>query len=118
MVARAFLVLGLSSLFGCEKPPIYLEISRVVVHQESGASGTKKIELRGEKLDRAMQCLYSTQEIEQGEANAELLQSDIVVLQVVDRIGDRMFELYTTENFKGNKGKYYRNRCIYGIIQR
>lgn len=116
MVARLFLVLGLSSLVGCEKPPIYNEISKVIVHSQTGASGTQKTELRGEKFDQAVQCLYRTQEITAEDAKQELLQA-IVVLQVVDRIGDRMFELYTTENFKGNKGKYYKNDCIYHVIQ-
>ncbi|MEN0066639.1 MAG: hypothetical protein AAGA48_31185 [Myxococcota bacterium] len=117
MVSRMLLVFGLACLVGCEKPPVYQDIAKVIVHQQTGARGTQKTELRGEQFERAIQCLYSTQQVTEKETKDELLQA-IVVLQVVDRIGDRMFELYTTENFKGNKGKYYRNSCIYSIIER
>ncbi|MEM6927547.1 MAG: hypothetical protein AAF602_11500 [Myxococcota bacterium] len=118
MVARVFLVLGLSCLVGCEEPPIYSNIRSVTVHQQTGASGTQKTELTGEKLERAVQCLARTVETTEEESKKADFIQDIVVIQVVDRIGDRMFELFTKEHLKGNKGKYYQNRCIYGIIRK
>ncbi len=118
MVARTLLVLGLSSLVGCEKPPIYSNINKVIVHHQTVASGTQKTELVGQQLQRAIRCLYTTEEVTEEEALQQDFIQAIVVIQVVDRIGDRMFELFTNENFKGNKGKYYRNRCIHAIVRR
>jgi hypothetical protein len=105
----------LTALTGCSKPPVYNGIASITVHTQD-ARGTSQVELTGEKLDKARKCLMRTEEITQDEGSSELLQS-IIMIQVKDRIGDRMFELYTNENFKGNKGKYYRNPCIYTIIR-
>ncbi|MBX2802119.1 MAG: hypothetical protein KTR31_30845 [Myxococcales bacterium] len=112
----ASLLLAASTLFsGCTKPPVYQAISGVIVHHQT-ASGTTKNELTGDQLEKAVGCLYSTTEIPEEQSKEELLQA-IILLQVKDRLGDRMFELYTTHNFKGNKGKYYKNECIYSIIR-
>jgi hypothetical protein len=105
----------LTSLSGCTSPPVYNGIANITVHTQD-SRGTKQEELSGDRLDKARACLYRTEEVGQDEASAELLQS-IIMIQVKDRLGDRMFELYTNENFKGNKGKYYRNSCIYSIIR-
>ena len=104
-------------LVGCNKPPVYQNITSVTVHTQTGMSGVTKNELAGEELQEAVECLYQTEEIREQDSSAELLQA-IILLQVTDRLGNRMFELYTNKNFKGNKGKYYRNNCIYGLIRK
>ena len=109
------LVSLVTTLWGCTPPPVYNGITEVIVHTQT-AGGTNKEELAGDKLARAKRCLYGTEEIDQVQSKQELLQA-VILMQVKDRLGDRMFEFYTTENFKGNKGKYYRNNCIYGIIR-
>jgi hypothetical protein len=109
------LVASLASVVGCTASPVYNTIGGVIVHSQS-PGGTSKDELVGERLENARNCLYTTEEIENSEAKQELLQ-EILLVQVKDRYGDRMFEFYTDENFKGNKGKYYRNRCLYKIIK-
>ena len=40
------------------------------------------------------------------------------LLEIKDNRGIRNFELYTDVNLKGNKGKYYENRCILKIINK
>ncbi|HHO51377.1 MAG TPA: hypothetical protein ENK18_10995 [Deltaproteobacteria bacterium] len=107
------LLLALPMFFGCEKPPIYNGITSVLVHNQT-ARGVTKTEMTGDKLAQATSCLYKTQEILPEEATDDFL-STIILLQVRDRLGDRMFELYTTENLKGDKG-FYKNPCIYRII--
>jgi hypothetical protein len=100
---------------GCTTSPTYNSISTVIVHSQT-PGGTSKDELSGERLEKAKNCLYQTQEIDNSESKPELLQ-EILLIQVKDRYGDRMFEFYTDENFKGNKGKYYRSSCMYKIIK-
>ena len=104
-----------TTLWGCTPPPVYNGITEVIVHTQT-AGGTHKEELAADKLNRAKRCLSDTEEIAQGTEDRDLLQA-VILMQVKDRVGDRMFEFYTTENFKGNKGKYYRNSCIYSIIR-
>ncbi len=110
-----FVLALFSSLVGCTQPPVYSAISTVTVHTQD-SHGTRQVNLTGDKLNAAKRCLTSTVEIPQEDSDPEVLQN-IIMLQVKDRIGDRMFELYTDENFKGNKGKYYRNTCIFRIIR-
>lgn len=109
------LVASLASLVGCTASPVYNTIDGVTVHSQT-PGGTSKDELTGERLEQARQCLDTTEEIPNSESKEDLLQ-EILLVQVKDRYGDRMFEFYTDENFKGNKGKYYRNRCMYKIIK-
>ena len=98
----------------CSAPPIFTEVASVTVITQT-PGGTSKADLEGEALAKAKDCLYRTEEIEQSESKAELLQ-EILLLEVKDRLGDRMFEMYTDENLKGNK-KYYRNTCIHKVIR-
>jgi hypothetical protein len=109
------LVAALASLIGCTSSPVYNTISGVIVHSQT-PGGTSKDELSGDRLDKARNCLYQTEEISNNESKSDLLQ-EILLIQVKDRYGDRMFEFYTDENFKGNKGKYYRSRCMYKVIK-
>lgn len=104
-----------AGLWGCTTPPVFNGIGEVVIHTQ-GANGVKKDSLELDKLERASQCLYSTVEIDKSQAKKEVLQ-ELLMVEVKDRLGDRMFEFYTDENFKGNRGKYYRNTCLYRIIK-
>jgi hypothetical protein len=104
-----------SALTACVSPPVFNGIEEVIVHKQT-AAGTHKEKLEGEKFQKASNCLYSTTEVTAADSKQELLQ-EILILQVKDRLGDRMFELYTDENLKGNKGQYFRNSCVYKIIR-
>ena len=109
------LVATLASMVGCTTSPVYNTISGVTVHSQT-PGGTSKDELTGDRLEQARECLYKTEEIQNSESKQDLLQ-EILLVQVKDRYGDRMFEFYTDENFKGNKGKYYRSTCMYKVIK-
>jgi hypothetical protein len=117
MVVAAAFSLGLVPALwtGCASPPVFTQITEVVIKTQ-GPSGVSYQPLTGEKLDRARGCLYHTEEIKKEDSKKEPLQ-EILLLQVKDRYADRVFEFYTDENLKGNKGKYYRNRCVFGIIK-
>jgi hypothetical protein len=62
-------------------------------------------------------CLNTTVSASATDAPEEELLGSIFILEVKDRLGDRMFELYSARHMKGNKGKYYRNDCIYELLQ-
>ena len=104
-----------AGLLGCTEQPVFNGIAEIKIHIQT-ANGTKVDTLEGERLGRATNCLYSTAEIEQSQAKTEVIQ-EVILVQVKDRFGDRMFEYFTNENFKGGKGKYFRNSCMYRIIK-
>jgi hypothetical protein len=101
---------------GCSAAPVFNTITEVVVHLQT-PGGTSKETLTGDKLEQSKSCLYQTEEIDREESKSELLQ-EIVLIEVKDRYGDRMFEFYTDENLKGNKGKYYRNKCMWRLLKK
>jgi hypothetical protein len=105
---------GLLLYVACSQPPVFTQISAVTVIPQ-GSSGTTPLNLTGEQLKAASNCLYDTAEVEKEELAPELLQ-EMLLVQVKDAHGDRLFELFTNENFKGNK-KYYRNKCLYKLIR-
>ena len=106
---------ALTLLLACGEAPTYQGISAVTVRRQT-AQGTSKKELQGRDLDTIVGCLYQTEPVAQPEDLDDLLGS-IVIVEVQDRVGDRMFELYSAQYMKGNKGKYYRNTCLYPLLQ-
>ncbi|MEZ4238316.1 MAG: hypothetical protein R3F59_19620 [Myxococcota bacterium] len=113
VTAASFLAFALWT--GCTSAPVFNQITDVTV-QTQGPGGIARQALEGEKLERATRCLYRTEEIRNEESKKDPLQ-EILLIQVKDRYADRVFEFYTDENMKGNKGKYYRNGCIFQIIK-
>lgn len=109
------LFVALTLLFGCTEAPVYQNITGVTIHTQDSA-GTSRKSLEGKQLKAAVACLYDTQNIEPEQASEQLLGS-IYIIEVKDQFGDRMFELFTNENLKGNKGRYYQNKCIYGVLE-
>lgn len=110
MVLMVWLGLG-----GCAEPPVFVEVEEVIVHTQT-KQGTDRVALSGDKLWEARLCLYETTEVGQSQMKPEVLQ-EIILLQVKDRLGDRMFEFITDENLTGNKGKHYRNPCIFRVVK-
>jgi hypothetical protein len=105
-----------AGLWGCTEQPVFNGIDEITIHEQT-QNGVKKETLDGERLGRAVECLYSgTTEIEGAQAKPEVIQ-EVILIEVKDRLGDRMFEFFTDENFKGGKGKTYRNNCMYRIIK-
>lgn len=94
--------------------PVFSGISAVKVrHMSTG--GLSSTDLTGADLKAAVQCLGGTTEIAANDAD-ELLLTTTYLLVIRDRMGDRNFELYTENNLKGNKNKYYANPCIHKIV--
>jgi hypothetical protein len=107
----------LGSLEGCATPPLFLGITEITLNTQT-ATGIHKVVVDGAKLKDAATCLETqTVEIAPEEQSQDVLQ-EILLMGVKDRLGDRMFELTTTHNFSGNKGKFYRNECIYRILKK
>src|SRR5688572_25487887 len=96
-----------AGLWGCSEPPVFNTITDITIKVQT-PKGVDNDVYEGEKLERAKRCLYTTDEIESNQRKQEPIQ-EVLLLQVKDRNGDRMFELVTDENFSGGKGKYYYN---------
>lgn len=113
-VAIATVTLLLGSTLGCGDQKTFNGINSVQVRKIS-AEGLEEMYYEGEELKRLTNCLYKSKEIPEDQGK-QLLQSTYLI-QVKDRNGERSFELYTESNMKGNKGKYYMNDCIYGLVR-
>lgn len=106
----------LLSLGGClPEGPLFAGITKVKAKQVT-VDGTKTVDFGDVIIRKVANCLYQSVEVSSGDA-AENLLPEVYLVDVTDNAGTRTFELYTRENLKGNKGKYYRNRCLYGLIQ-
>lgn len=106
----------LGSLGGCATQPVFFEISEISLTTQN-SNGSHKQVLEGDQLAEAVWCLEGgTVEVSPEELSSDVLQ-EILMVGVKDRNGDRMFELTSTQNFSGNKGKLYRNECIYRIVK-
>ena len=111
------LLSGLLGLGGClPTGPTFNNITGITV-QKVTADGLVNDELTDTKLQQTAQCLYQTQEVAEAGTEDMLLQ-ETYLIQVKDNAGIRSFELYTRSNLKGNKGRYYTNRCIHKLVER
>ena len=99
----------------CSPGAPFTNIKTVTV-RHIGKGGLQSKIFSPPKMQELVQCLYTTTEITEEQTKEELLQTTYLI-EVTDNLGDRSFELYTTENLKGNKGKYYVNHCIHKLIQ-
>lgn len=112
--ALALAMGGTAVLTACASGPVFNNIQQVKVrHIGTGGLVEKSLDANEEKALK--KCLYNTREINEAQALRDLLQTTYL-LEISDSKGDRSFELYTMQNLKGNKGKYYNNRCVYAII--
>lgn len=100
---------------GCAQPPVFDTITEVIVKTQT-PNGVSTHTLEAAQLESATACLNSTEEITREQTKQELLTREVILVQVKDRLGDRVFELTTDENMQ-NKGKFYRNKCIYHTIK-
>ncbi len=112
-----FLLAGsLLTLGACAKEGPFNKIRSVKV-RHIGSNGLQDKVFTDEEMRQLVQCLYTSREVEEAQTLRELLQTTYLI-EVSDALGDRSFELYTAENLKGNKGKYYVNTCIHKIIEK
>lgn len=112
LFAASGLLLGATA---CSNAAPFNGISSVTV-RHIGEGGLKNKEFTAAEMQQLVGCLYTTVEIEEAMTKQELLQTTYLI-EISDGLGDRSFELYTDENMKGNKGKYYVNRCMHDLIK-
>lgn len=103
-------------LASCQAGPTFAEIQSLKVTRV-GSDGLHNVSLTATGQRQAIDCLYQTSEVPAEDAEGEILLQDVYLVEIRDAAGIRSFELYTGNHLKGNKGKYYRNGCIYGIIK-
>ncbi len=111
-VSRVVLVAFLAGCTG--GGPAFKDVTKVSVRHIASRGLTER-DFSARELDSVSKCLYQTETIDASEAQQELLPTTYLV-EVTDKGGMRSFELYTKTNLKGNKGQYYRNNCIHGLI--
>jgi predicted ATPase len=99
----------------CTSKATFQGISSVKV-RHIGEGGLKDKVFKEAAMEELIACLYTTTEVTEEETKRELLQTTYLI-EISDNLGDRSFELYTDENIKGNKGKYYVNTCIHELIK-
>lgn len=100
---------------GCAEPPLFDGINQVKVRQV-GPRGMTFREITGSALVATRTCLLNnTSEVTEAETDINLLQEPFL-FEVTDRRGTRSYELYTARNFKGNRGRYFENRCIHKLV--
>lgn len=105
-----------ATLVACGSGPVFNGISTVKVRHIGMSAGLSETKLDAKKQAELINCLYNTTEVEEADTLRELLQTTYL-LEISDGQGDRSFELYTQQNLKGNKGKYYVNTCVYPLIR-
>jgi hypothetical protein len=107
-------------LGGCQvgdEPPLFDGITKVEV-VKVGSGGLTRKEVGPDLLGKVNGCLQrSTKEITSDKASEDLLASTYLI-EINDAHGARSFELYTPTNLKGNRGKYYENKCIFDLVTR
>lgn len=114
-VSRPVLVATMAFLVGCSGGgPTFKEVTKVSVRHIASRGLTER-DFSARELDSVSKCLYKTETIDASEAEQALLPTTYLI-EVTDKGGMRSFELYTKTNLKGNKGQYYQNSCIHGLI--
>lgn len=107
---------ALVALTACADNAPFQGISAVKVRHH-GAAGLNEKALDDRAQKALIECLYRSVEVTEEQTLRDLLQTTYLI-EVSDAHGDRSFELYTRQNLKGNKGKYYVNDCVYGIVHK
>ena len=115
VVSLSVLTLAFTGLFGCDSGAPFNSINSVSV-RHIGPAGLVDKKLTEEQVAAVTDCLYTSKEVPEAETRRDLL-STTYLIQVADSAGDRSFELYTKDNIKGNKGKYYYNACIFELVK-
>ena len=113
LIALVGLTGALFVLPACQDGAVFDRISSVRV-RHIGPKGLMNKKLSEDKQRQLVNCLYTSKEIQE-DKDQPLLQTTYL-LEINDHFGDRSFELYTRQNLKGNRGRYYLNTCVYPII--
>ncbi len=107
----------LSILLGCSGP-LFDNIQGIEV-QVVSPDGLRRSNLSGPELQAAVSCLTSeTADVEvEATEKRQLLQTTYLLL-IRDNAGIRNFEMLTDYHLKGNKDRYYENKCINDMVQK
>lgn len=110
------LFVALGALTACQSGPVFRGITKVKVQHIGSTQGLTTTPLDSVREKDLIKCLYQTREVTEDQTLRDLLQTTYLLV-ISDAQGDRNFELYTAQNLKGNKGKYYVNSCVHPLIR-
>lgn len=115
LIVTSLLASGLTLTVGCKSDVTFQGIENVKV-RHIGPNGLTEKEFTDREKEELKKCLYTSRQVQEKETLRELLPTTYLI-EVSDNLGDRSFELYTAKNLTGNKGQYFVNDCIHGLIQ-
>ncbi len=108
----------LALLVACSDGPLFSNIQGIDV-QVVSPNGLKKHTLEGAALAEGAGCLQgNTKEVDEATTQKRQLLQNTYLLLVRDDSGVRNFEMITDYHMKGNKERYYENRCIYQVLKK
>lgn len=109
--------LTLWSLLGCvaQSGPS-LEQARGLTVRQVTEHGLKSLDITREQRDSMIRCMRSTRQASAAPTSPDALYEPYLV-EVQMPGGSMTFELYTPSDLKGNKGKHYRNGCLYDLLR-
>lgn len=108
----------LSILLGCSEGPLFDNIQGIEV-QVVSPNGLKRTHLQDPELSSAASCLATTtNQVDVSETEKRQLLQTTYLLLIRDNQGIRNFEMLTDQHLKGNKDRYYENRCIHPIVNK
>ena len=103
---------------GLSSGPLFSNIQGIDV-QVVSPNGLKKHTLDGAALNEGAACLQSaTRQVDESTTQKRQLLQNTYLLLVRDDSGVRNFEMITDYHMKGNKERYYENRCIYPLLKK
>lgn len=106
----------LSLLIGCSEGPLFENITGIEI-QAVSPNGLKRTHLEQTGLRQGIDCLYTTSPTDQATTQKRQLLQTAYLILVRDAAGVRNFEMITDMHMKGNKDRYYENRCILQVIE-
>ena len=93
-----------------------LDQARGLAVRQVTEHGLKSLDITREQRDMMTRCMRSTQEVGAGPSSPDPLYEPYLI-EVQMPSGSMTFELYTPSHLKGNKGKNYRNGCMYDLLR-
>jgi len=109
--------LALWSLLGCvTQSGLPLEQAQGLTVRQVTEHGLRSLDITRQQRDSMTRCVRATRAASAGPSSPDVLYEPYL-LEVQLPTGGLTFELYTPSDLKGNKGKHYRNGCMYDLLR-
>jgi hypothetical protein len=96
--------------------PIFADVTGIVLHRQGTDGDVIRDVLEDRRLEEAVECLELTREL--GEQFEEPPLEEVVLVEIADRYGDRMFQPYSAHLVAGNRRRHYWSPCLSSLAAR